>query len=231
MSARPKYAWDTKRTLPLAVVQSAANAYNPTTTNKPTITFAAPNPGSLCIILAAVRDDAAPSPAAGWTEDATNRIHSASTGQYVTVYYRYALAGDPTTVQFDTVNRHQWCAHFWEIQGLTGVYATDVVDFNFNAAALVDGNYPYNSGSFNAGHNEIILAAAFQQGPSLAAIAVAGVTADGAADPNQADGFGSFDAVAGGHKAVNNGDAVQITASGGPNGSFAEYAILGVGPH
>lgn len=181
-------------------------------------------------MLAAVRDNAgapAPNSGAGWAVAAS--AHSASTGCYIVVYANYTPAASAVEV-FDTGNRDQWCGVGWEIANLAGSIVADFIAATLNAAALVGGNFPFTTGSFNtANANELILGAACVESPSTPTLTMAGTgfATDATLNNTAADFFGSFDSAIGGHRTTSfSGTAVAATFNGGPNGSFAEYAMV-----
>lgn len=213
-------------TAPLAIAQSAANAYNATDTSSPTIRWASGTPTNGRYLIAAVRDNAgAPAPNTGWAVVAS--LHSASTGCYVAVYVNYTPASGAAEI-FDTGSRDQWGVVGWEIENLAGSTDVDFIAAHLNAAVLVDGAFPFTTASFDtADANELILGACINEGPSPSTLAVSTLAQDAVFNSPTADFFGSFNAAVGGHETTTfSGTAVTATFSGGPGGSFAEYGVI-----
>lgn len=95
-----------------------------------------------------------PTPMAGWTQILNA---NGATGDGVAAYYKYAGAGEPTTQQPASIAGSGNCTAIWELTGVTGVFATDVV----GSTSEVDqaaGASAYTNTSFNtAVANDLVL--------------------------------------------------------------------------
>jgi hypothetical protein len=224
----------------LGIVQAAQHAYNATNTGTPTIVWgSAPTPGNLLILVGAVRDNAgAPSAASGWTILASS-ADSAGTGMYISVYYKYAGASEPTSEKFDnTTTRDQWSVAGWEISGVTGTIGTDVVATHLNSSAAVNANLSYGATLVTANANEMVLwGVSFQRTTAVSYIIAANpspptITTDGLFN-GTADGFGAIDSALGAHVAnvPLSGTSVPwlVSAASSP-GTYSEYGIIELQP-
>lgn len=206
------------------VVQTAANDYSVANSGSVAITFGAgPTNGNLMIAVCTLYDgNGAPSAATGWNLLAGS-VHNVTGVAYCAVFYRYAGASEPAAQTIEANGRQLWTAICWEISGVTGVIATDVVATHLSAlaggtaaAAPTTGTV---SGFTTANANELLLGAFSVW--SGTANAVITTTPLAPTFTSKATASGTFSGVFSTLAAVNGGDYGQIASSGTTvNGTF-----------
>jgi len=130
VSARPKYAWDSKKLAPVAIIQASAHGFNTVDGKVSTIHWAgAPQNGNLLICSGVVYNPGGLNLSAivanGWTI-------LVSTSPFFATYIAYKYANN--AAQVDHIFADQggaafgsvWALTAWEISGVSGNIGTDI---------------------------------------------------------------------------------------------------------
>lgn len=193
MSARPKYAWESKAIQPFGVVQNYTQAHNNTDGTSVEMRLGLPPTKNNLLIssLMLSTTNGAPSPLAGWTNIAS--VSSANTLMWIAIYAKYAGVAEPQNQQIDQSGRNGWSMNVWEIFGVSGILATDIKATHINAELAIFPNNtppPLNTTLFNtATKQELILLGLHGNAAAQSLLSSSVGIADSAAvcDPNSLD--------------------------------------------
>lgn len=118
------------------VLQAAANALSIAGSTVVHATFGAtPTNGNLLVALVTYDDSggtATPNPNTGWTVESSS--YNATTICWTVLYYKY-VSGDGTSPNPDATGRGLWTCSMWEVQGVSGTWATDFQAVHLNPIA------------------------------------------------------------------------------------------------
>ena len=234
MSARPRYAWENKKSFAAAIVQASCRGYNTGDGKIPTIHWAnPPGQGNLLICAGVLYDPGGhtiPSiVAAGW-----NVLQSVTPFFATFILYRYASASEPSievvinSPPADSTGA-VWALSAWEITGVSGIIGTDITHSTLSdatqrgpVATITPGNIVTQANTKLALLSFVGYTTATGQTFSYSG----GPVSDGVDynSPNADIANGLFDFGSAAHQAVSNGGAVNPTFN--TSGSMFWYYTL-----